>query len=145
MKPDPMGEDRNSFQVFLLILAAWGSLTVIAPGDAASGSIEKVLAEPYETLWGITLLTGSVATLAGMYWQGDARTGLVMKHAGLWILTWPIVVFALVVWIISGWGGTIIGMTLLAFAFTAAWQGHRVGRRVHAAKKPRNGGSGRGD
>lgn len=130
-----MGEDRNPFQVYLLTLGCWGALTVISPGEAASGSIEKVLHEPFETLWGLTLLAGCGSTLLGMFWQGDARTGLVIKRAGLMILVYPVIIFAFVVWVISGWGGTIVAMTLIGFAFSAALQARKVSRRINVAIK----------
>lgn len=133
MKPDPMGEPRNPFQVYLLCLGCLSAFTILWPGPASTGAIAQALSETFENIWAGMLLLGCGSTLVGMFWQGDARTGLVIKRAGLNILCYPVLVYAVIVWTVAGWGATTVAMTMVGFAVSAALQARRVSIRIRAA------------
>lgn len=98
MKPDPMGESRNPLAIYLLCLC-FISGALILVGMDTSRSIEDSLNPTLVLVWGGVLVFGSSLTLGGLFWQGDPRTGLVMKRVGLLSLAVAAVIYAgVIVW-----------------------------------------------
>lgn len=130
MKPDPMGERRNPFQVYLLCLAVMTGVTSLLPGESTAGSTERFLSDKGLYLFGALLTVGSVLTLAGMYWQGDARDGLLMKRLGLMIVAAMCEIYALIVVAYFHLAGLSFALALAGFGYAAGVQCRHVHRHI---------------
>lgn len=133
LKPDAMGEPRNPLQVYLLCLCILSGLSTMgATSEGTSGSIDS-LEHHSRVLWGTMIASGGFMALLGMYWQGDARTALILKRLGFMTLVIPCIIFSIVVVSVAGWGGATVAATLLGFAvacYLRARDAHRLIRRI---------------
>lgn len=126
MKPDPMGDRRNPFQVYLLALTILSGISTMLPGRSTTSSVQRYLDHPYDVIWGALLTLGAALTLLGMYWQGDARDGLVFKRTGLAGLVIPAAVYGIILIALVGVGAFLAGFTILGFAVACFVQWRRV-------------------
>lgn len=130
MKADPLGDPRNPLAVYLLALAFISGLTLTF-GVPTSGSIESELPLYLAKTWGVMLTFGSGMSLAGMYWQGDRRTGLLTKRIGMLTLSVAAMVYAAVIILAAGANGTFVAGIIVGFGLACFLQFVRINRRVH--------------
>lgn len=130
LKADPVGEPRNPLAVYLLILCCVSGLSLLG-GVFTSGSIESELPFAAARIWGLMLTAGAGSTLIGMFWQGDRRTGLLIKRTGLLALSISAFIYALVIVTAAGMDGAFVGGIVLGFGVASAIQFVRINRRVH--------------
>lgn len=130
MKADPLGETRNPLAVYLLGLCFISGLSLLV-GVPTSGSIESELPLYLARTWGLMLTFGSAASLCGMFWQGDRRTGLLIKRVGMLSLSVAAFVYAAVVLFAAGLKGGFVAGIILGFGLACSIQFARINRRVH--------------
>jgi hypothetical protein len=131
LRPDPLGIPRNPFQVYLLCLAILSG-GLLAFGVTTSGSIEDSLPTFYATSWGLMLVFGSAAALAGMFWPGDPMTGLVVKRSGLVAVGIAATVYVVVLVLFFGMRASLAAGVTLGFAYACFWQVHQINRHIRA-------------
>ena len=129
LKPDPLGDPRNPLAIYLLCLCLLSG-TLILAGFDASKSIEDSLPQFLVYVWGGTLVFGSVFALTGAYWQGDPRTGLVLKRIGYLTLAVAGLIYSLVLWWSFGLAATFPGGIVLGFSAASGIQYRRVNNRI---------------
>lgn len=131
MKADPLGEPRNPLAIYLLILTLISGLGT-AFGVPSSGSIESELPEYLARAWGIILFFGSAATLLGIFWQGDVRTGLVLKRVGTFTLTVASLVYGTVLLVAAQMDAALAAGMVYGFSAACALQFLKINRRIQA-------------
>ena len=130
MKPDPIGEPRNPLAVFLLTLSAISGLLLVV-GVPSAGSIESQLPRAASLTWGGVLGSGSMAALLGMFWQGDRRTGLVLKRLGFLGLVVASVVYAATLLLFFGVHSLFVSTIVAGYGYACGLQYTRVSRTIH--------------
>lgn len=131
VKPDPMGEPRNPFQVFLLLVSLLNG-TASLFGSYGAGSVAQYASNINLFIWGFLLFIGSLATLMGMYWLGDKRDGLLVKRMGLVALASPTLIYGIILLMSSDGHARYAGMIMMGFTLAAAIQAHRVNSHIKA-------------
>lgn len=131
MKTDPLGGPRHPLVVYLLALAVVSGLGILLGGRTA-GSIQDSLAPLPRYTWAAILTIGSATTLAGMFWPGDQRTGLLLKRFGYLALAIASFVYSIVVMVTIGSGATLFGGTLIGFGAACGLMVRRIDRVVKA-------------
>ena len=136
LKPDPMGESRNPFQVYLLGLCIFSGWSILAADVPASvGTIEYYLNAWQETVWCVLLIGGATFALLGMFWPFDARTGLILKRFGFTSLCIPIFMYGLLLVFKFGFNTLSLSLVLWGFAIASGVQAHRVNKRIKLTLK----------
>lgn len=131
LKPDPMGTERNPFQVYLLCLAILsGATTIGADIESTSGSVATYLNDWHKTLWSILLMLGASSGLLGMFWWGDPRTGLLIKRFAFSLLCIPVFIYGLVIFFMIGYSGLTVVLTLWGFSVASGVQAWRVDKHI---------------
>lgn len=130
LKGDPLGVPRNPLAIYLLILAAITGLGILV-GITTAGSITAVPV-PAAFTWGAILFGGSTATLLGVFWQGDVRTGLALKRAGTFSVGTAALIYAVIVGIALGTGGLFAAGTIAGFGIACFIHFHTINDRIHA-------------
>lgn len=130
MKADPLGDPRNPLAIYLLALSLVSGLSLTF-GAPTSGSIESELPLYLAKTWGFMLTFGSTASLLGMFWQGDRRTGLLVKRVGMLSLSVAAFVYAAVIVVAAGMNGAFISGIILGFGLATFLQFLRINRRIH--------------
>lgn len=129
LKPDPIGEPRNSLAVFLLIMSfVSGALFLV--GVPSSGGIEAELPRAASLTWGAVLAFGSGCVLLGMFWQGDRRTGLLLKRTGFLALVVASGVYSATLVLLIGVRALLSASVVLGYGWACAHQWRRVNRTV---------------
>lgn len=133
MKPDPLGHPRHPLVIYLLTLALVTGVTSLA-GTGTAGSVEAELDRVAVIGWSAALAAGSATVLLGMFWQGDPRTGLVLKGWGYYALTLAALVYALVLVERFGPAGAMpVAATIAGFAVACGVMARRIRRVIKAA------------
>jgi hypothetical protein len=126
-----MGEPRDPFRVFLFLLAFFNGLAFIftAPPSTA---IEATFDHVFIVGYGVLLTLGSGFVLTGMFWQGFARDGLLIKRVGFLALAFATAIYtgAVVVSAPGKPGVALAASVAGAFAGICAWQVRRINKRV---------------
>lgn len=130
MKADPLGEPRNPLAIYLLVLCFISGLGILV-GVSTSGSIESALPEYLAQVWGFMLAFGSSVSLAGMFWQGDPRTGLLVKRVGMLSLSIAAFIYAVVIVVAAGAAGAFVAGIVAGFSVATFAQFLRINRRIH--------------
>lgn len=134
LKPDPIGEARNPLAVYLLLLALISGVGLLL-GTPTAGSIEATLPVWASKTWGGFLTVGGGCVLAGMYWPGDPRTGLVVKRFGFLALIVASSIYALVLLLAIGINAFLVAGIVLGFGVACTLQYLRVNRRIMKIRK----------
>ena len=134
MKPDPMGEPRNGFQVYLLCVSVVSSASFML-GISNANAVEEALPHTFRFAWAIMLGLGAVCTLAGMYWPFEINSGLLIKKFGLFVLSVAALVYGLTIVVAYGEDGFFLGCLVLGFAGAAFAQFLRVNKRIRTIIK----------
>lgn len=124
-----MGTERNPLQVYLLIIA-FISGTGFLVGTPTAGSIEAALPPLARYVWGFMLTIGSGSALAGMFWQGDPRTGLVVKRFGFVSLALAAVIYGTVLVAHVGVGGFLVWGSVYGFSVACGERAWKVNRMI---------------
>jgi hypothetical protein len=122
LKPDPIGDPRNPLAVYLLTLALLSGALIVS--GVPSDDVE--LPGHARLAWGCVLTFGSLNALTGMFWQGDPRTGLMLKRVGFLSLVIAAVVYAVALGLLFGGVAFLSSAILLGFAWACALQYRRV-------------------
>lgn len=128
LKPDPLGLPRNPLAVYLLCVAFVSGLSS-ALGFGTSRSIDD-LPHSVSLTWGTVLALGSAAALTGMFWQGDPRTGLVVKRFGYIALTFASLIYATVLVATFLPGAFMVAFFVYGFAAACAYRALVVNRAI---------------
>jgi hypothetical protein len=103
----------------------------LGSGEATSGAIATM--DPWaQLLWGMLIFVGSMDVLLGMFWQGDARTGLILKRLGFIMLVVPCVIFGIAVVASAGSGGITVALSLWGFAVACHLRARTVHKHIKA-------------
>jgi hypothetical protein len=129
LKPDPIGYPRHGLVVYLLCLCILSGTTLLI-GEPAAGSLEEALDPSVVIAWAVLLTFGAGASLTGMFWPGDVRTGLVVKRLGYAALTFAPMIYALVLFGTFQRGATLVGGILLGFAYACFHTWRRINTRI---------------
>lgn len=129
LKPDPLGYPRHGLVVYLLLLCVLSGVTLLL-GEPAAGSLEAALNHQVILGWAVLLTLGAGAALAGMFWPGDVRTGLLVKRLGYTALTFAATIYALVIFATFQREAFLIGGILLGFAYACFHTWRRVNHRI---------------
>ena len=129
-KPDPMGDPRNPFHVFLLVVLVINGMSI------ATGPVTSVAIEAMNDLgvraFGLLLLAGAGCVLVGMYWPGDRRTGLLVKKVGYLGLGASTFVYGCaVLYTTHNPGGYLAASVAVALAGICFWTVRRINKRVN--------------
>lgn len=130
-KPDPLGIPRHALVVYLLSLCVLSGLANLF-GEPTAGSVDAQLMPAVRMAWSGILTSGSAAALAGMYWQGDPRTGLLLKRFGYLGLTIAAAAYALVLVALVGQAALFVGLIIAGFAVACGWAWGQVNRAIKA-------------
>lgn len=130
-KPDPMGERRDPFRVFLFGVAFLNGVSFLFK-TAPSSAIEASFPHKYVVIYGALLALGSGCVLVGMFWQGFARDGLLIKRVGFVALAFVTAIYAIAVVIHTDdrTGVSLIASVVVAFSLICVQQVVRINRRV---------------
>jgi hypothetical protein len=131
LKPDPLGIPRNPLAVYLLCLCFLSGLMTLL-GPSASGSMEAALHPWIVLVWGASLVHGSGATLTGMFWPGDPRTGLLLKRMGMFALMVASGLYAGTMVVYQGAGGILSAGIIAGFGAACAVQYKVINDRIKA-------------
>ena len=131
MKADPLGEPRNPLAIYLLVLTLLSGISTVV-GVPTSGSIEAELPTSLAKAWGTMLVLGSGASLLGVFWLGDVRTGLVVKRFGMFTLTVAAFVYGVVLIIAAGMDAAYVTGIIFGFGLATLLQWRKINRRIHA-------------
>lgn len=131
MKADPLGEPRNPLAIYLLGLTFLSGLGTTF-GVPSSGSIEAELPVYLARAWGVMLTFGSLSTLCGIFWQGDVRTGLVLKRVGMFSLMVAAFVYGTVLIVAGGLQAAYVAGIIYGFGAACAMQFRKINRRIRA-------------
>lgn len=87
----PVRWSRSPIQTFFLGLIAVTGILIAA--NVSRNAITQEMGEPWASIWGIFLFTGSTVSLLGAYWK-DRVTGMLIERSGIFLLglaslTWP--------------------------------------------------------
>lgn len=129
LKPDPLGYPRHGLVVYLLLLCTLSGIRLLF-GAPAAGSIEEALDRQVVIGWATLLTLGAGCALAGMFWPGDVRTGLLVKRLGYAALTFAATIYALVIFATFAREALLIGGILLGFAYACFHTWRRVNQRI---------------
>lgn len=129
LKPDPTGTPRHPLVVYLLSLALVSGVAQ-ALGRTTARSVEDGLPPSVRLTWALILAGGSGLALAGMFWQGDPRTGLVLKRSGYLALASAAAIYSLVLLGTIGLAAALIGLTVAGFAAACAVAAWRIDRLI---------------
>jgi hypothetical protein len=134
LKGDPLGVPRNPLAIYLLLLAAVSGLGTVV-GITTSGVVEDNTPTAAALAWGTILCLGSTATLVGMFWQGDDRTGLVLKRSGMFSVAAAAFMYGGILALGIGTAGLFAGGVVIGFGLACAVQFHLINKRIHAIIK----------
>jgi hypothetical protein len=130
IKSDPMGLPRNPFHVFLFIIALFNGLSLMF-AEPTSTAIENAFDDQWRIAYGALLSVGAGLVLAGMYWQGDRRSGLFLKRGGYLGLCFATFIYSMaVIFVLHSTGGVLAASVTLGFSGVCGWQVHVINRRV---------------
>lgn len=129
IKPDPLGYPRHGLVVYLLCLCVLSGVTLLL-GEPAAGTLEAALDRQIVLGWASLLTLGAGSALAGMFWPGDVRTGLLVKRLGYVALTFAATIYALVIISTFQREALLIGGILLGFAYACFHTWRRVNQRI---------------
>lgn len=130
-KPDPLGVPRHALVVYLLGLCIISGLSNLL-GEPTAGSVESTLRPEVQVTWSVILVLGGGASLVGMYWQGDPRTGLLMKRFGYMSLAIAAAAYAGVLILLVGDQARFIGGIVIGFAFACMYATWVVNKAIRA-------------
>lgn len=130
--PDPLGSPRHPLVVYLLALALFSGLSELF-GASTSGAVEAALHDSTRDTWAFILALGSAAALAGMFWPGDRRTGLVLKRLGYAALTVAASIYCLIVLLTVGQAGLSVGLVIFGFGVACGIIARRVDKTIRSA------------
>ena len=132
LKPDPLGYPRHPLLVYFICFCIVAGLILLLRHPDPN-SAEARLDPRLVFAWGSLVLLGSTASLVGMFWQGDERTGLVTKWWGYRVLT---VASALYTLVLAGPGHDLFSATLTGTFSLACWLAARqVAKRIRVIRK----------
>lgn len=132
MQPDPLGMPRNPFHVFLIVITLLNGLALVF-GVSTSLTLERELVSLLERCYGFLLAVGAAGVLAGMYWPGDPRDGLLAKRVGYVGLCVASLIYAYATVQRFGLSGALLGSVCLAFAAICGWYAWQIGKIVKGA------------
>lgn len=131
MKPNPSGEERNPFQVYMLVLAiVSGISSLVRDTPSTSGTVAYYLDGWTLLVWSLMLSLSAFAVLLGMFWPGQVRDGLLLKRIGFLGLIIPTTTYAIVLGAVHGVEALTLSLTMLAFSLACVIQFVRVDRKV---------------
>lgn len=131
MKADPLGEPRNPLAIYLLALTFVSGLAT-AFGVPSSGSIQSELPPYLARAWGVMLIFGAANTLLGIFWQGDIRTGLVLKRVGMFALMVGAFMYGTVLILAAQMQAAFVAGIIYGFGAACLMQFRKINRRIHA-------------
>lgn len=128
---DPVYDQKNPHQTFLLILSLYASAPLVFDGESASESLDKAVSPFLVVLWGAVLLVGSAVALVGEFWRGHTWTSLVLERVGLLLVGigggFYCIILALTV---GGNARYVVGVTT-AYALSCLWRVMQITRRLN--------------
>lgn len=130
LKPDPLGVPRDALAIYLLTVAALSGASNLL-GLTTAGSIESELHPLARLAWGGMLLMGSIGVLSGMFWQGDQRTGLVVKRFGFASLFFASIIYTAVLLTSYRNEAAMVGGWVLGFAVACGYRWRQVERAIN--------------
>ena len=116
---------EEPFEAFVSVLCFMSGIPLVL-GIVDAQSVEATLPHPLVAAWGVTLLVGSAATLAGLrLTHGTTNfhrvmTGRNLERFGLQCLTYAAALYAACIFVFIGKDGAVNGGILIAFALTCA-------------------------
>ena len=131
MKADPLGEPRNPLAIYLLVLTLMSGI-ITTFGGTTSGTVEAELPTYLAHIWGLMLTFGASCSLLGIFWQGDVRSGLLLKRVGMLTLTVGAFVYGTVLLFAAHLAAAYIAGLVYGFGLACALQFAKINRRIHA-------------
>lgn len=131
LKPDPLGVPRSPLAVYLLVLASISGLGLVV-GASTAALVETSVPVEVSFTWGLILFLGSLLTLIGMYWQGDIRTGLVLKRLGMFSVGVAAILYGALTAFVLGSPALFSAGTTIGFGVACFAQFHIINKAIHS-------------
>lgn len=131
LKPDPIGLPRHPLVVYLLALTLLSGMANLL-GEPTTGSVEAELQPDIRLMWNVILTLGAMTALAGMFWPGDPRTGLLLKRFGYMALSIAALAYALVLILLVGQGALYVGLVIGGFSLACGHATRQVNQAIRA-------------
>lgn len=126
---DPIYDQKNPYQVFILVFTLVAVLPKLAGGTSPSQVMESNVSEDALLLWMICLLMGSIIGLIGEFWRGHTWTSLAVERAGLILVAVPGLIFAWYAASAVPDANYIVGVTS-AYSFASLWRCIQITKRL---------------
>lgn len=131
LKPDPIGLPRHPLVIYLLALTFLSGLANLL-GEPTAESVETQLHPDIRLMWNVILTLGATTALAGMFWPGDPRTGLLLKRFGYMALSIAALAYALVLILLVGQGALFVGLIIGGFSVACGYATRQVNQAIRA-------------
>lgn len=142
MSPARRLNDRNPFEIYLLVVAVVTSVPVALGVAPKPGSILEQLPGWPAQIWATTLALGSLTALAGIAWKRPgwpliSVTGLLLERVGLFAAGAATTFYAVAVMLTAGRSALIPAGFMLAFGLASLAQARRIGTVVRTSRPTR--------
>lgn len=123
---------RHPFQIWVMAaLIVSGAANFLTPGSEV---LQEGLTPGYHKVWAATVFVASTLALVSAWWP-DRVTGLLLERTGLWSIGLSCPIYAIVVYVQTGFGVGVPGITLTALIGIASiWRAVHVGRELRIVR-----------
>jgi hypothetical protein len=135
IKPDPLGQPRNGYQVLLFAIAIVNGLSIlffVPTSDALASVLDPMLLRTY----GGILASAGIAVLLGMFWLGHPVTALFLKRFGYLALFVAVGLYGMAIIIVTQTpGGFLSASFCLAFSLLCLRSSRQVNDRIRSIEE----------
>lgn len=139
MSPARKLNDRNPFEIYLLVVAVVTSVPVMLGVAPKPGSIIEQLPGWPAQVWATTLAVGSLMALAGIAWKRPgwpliSVTGLLLERVGLFAAGTATTFYSVAVVRTAGISALIPAGLMLAFGLASLVQARKIGKVLRSSR-----------
>lgn len=116
---------RHPFELFFLYVVIATAVVGLASPETRPGSIQEGLGHVGTLIWDITLLSGGVTALLGIFWR-ERATGLTLESLGLCVAGLATILYGSAALIVLGSTATYAGLTLFAYGLAAIGRARQI-------------------
>jgi hypothetical protein len=127
MPPVAITSGRHPYQIAVHVSAVLASTATIVT-DQVPRSVDEVMSGPVQVLWAALLLLSGAAVVAGVWWPGRARTGLVVELSGVYVLAGGTSMYAIALFAFNGRQALVAGIFISGMAVGSWWRSAQIVR-----------------
>ncbi|MCZ7478925.1 hypothetical protein [Micromonospora sp. WMMC273] len=113
--------------MFALLTVLIAGMVLLISGERPR-SVTTAMPALVLLLWEIGLVGAGVIGLMGVTWRGQLSTGLAVELLGLILLGSASTMYAVAVYVVSGWGAVVAGSYVIAAAGASWWRAGQIVR-----------------